>query len=63
MSKYNPYIENGYEDRKHYLKCIAEDYNVPLQLVYELATLLGKSEDFDGLISALEDAEHQFNEY
>jgi len=24
------YIENGYENRKHYLNCMFEDYGVPL---------------------------------
>lgn len=53
----NPYIENGYENRKDYLQCMSEDYGVPLNVVYSLASVLGKEEDFDGLISALEDAE------
>lgn len=60
MIEYNPYIENGYESRKHYLKCMSEDYGVPLDVVYQLASLLGKEEDFDGLVSALEDAEGEF---
>lgn len=58
----NPYQENGYESRKHYLQCMSEDYNVPIDVVYSLASLLGKSEDFDGLVSALEDAEGEFDE-
>jgi len=62
MSNYNPYIENGYQSRKHYLQCISEDYGVPLDVVYSLADLLGEIEDFDGLISALEDAEGEFEE-
>ena len=53
----NPYIENGYEGRKHYLQCMSEDYNVPLETVYALADVLGKEEDFDSLVSTLEDAE------
>lgn len=56
----NVYIENGYENRKHYLKCMSEDYGVPLDVVYSLASMLGSSEDFDGLINALEDAEGEF---
>ena len=62
MSNYNPYIENGYQSRKHYLQCISEDYGVPLDVVYSLADLLGEIEDFDGLISAIEDAEGEFEE-
>jgi hypothetical protein len=57
MTEKNIYQENGYENRKDYLKCMSEDYAVPLETVYALADLLGKDEDFDGLICALEDAE------
>jgi len=58
----NIYQENGYESRKHYLQCMSEDYNIPLNVVYSLASMLGPSEDWDGLINALEDAEGEFNE-
>lgn len=50
------YTENGYKSRKDYLKSIAEDYGVPYIYVAELACMLGESEDFDGLISEIEDA-------
>jgi hypothetical protein len=53
----NVYTENGYKNRKDYLKCMSEEYCVPLEVVYNLASLLGKNEDFDGLVNALEDAE------
>lgn len=52
----NVYRENGYNDREDYLSCIAEDYGLDLgQVVRPLADLLGPNEDFDGLVSALED--------
>lgn len=54
------YTENGYNSRKHYLECMAEDYGVPVEIVFSLAQMLGSNEDFDGLISALEDAEEMF---
>lgn len=54
------YTENGYDSRKHYLECMAEDYGVPVEIVFSLAQMLGPNEDFDGLISALEDAEEMF---
>ncbi len=60
MSEENIYQENGYTDRKDYLECMAGDYGLPLDVVISLADVLGKSEDFDGLISALEDAEGMF---
>ena len=53
----NIYQENGYADREDYLICLAEDYNIPLGTVQSLADMLGENEDFDGLVSALEDAE------
>ena len=49
------YKENGYNDREDYLSCMAEDYGVDIETVEALADLLGQTEDFDGLISALED--------
>lgn len=52
----DPYKDNGYESREHYLSCMAEDYGLDLETVVRpLADLLGPNEDFDGLISALED--------
>lgn len=53
----NVYQDNGYENRREYLECLAEDYDVTLDVVLNLAGLLGKSEDFDGLVIALEDAQ------
>ena len=53
----NIYQENGYENRKDYLESLAEDYNISFLTVVSLADILGPSEDFDGLINALEDIE------
>ena len=53
----NIYQENGYTDRDDYLTCLSEDYGVPIEDVYSLAEMLGENEDFDGLVSALEDIE------
>ena len=53
----NIYQENGYADRDDYLTCLSEDYDVSIEDVYSLAEILGENEDFDGLVSALEDAE------
>ena len=57
MGDNNAYIQNGYESRDDYLQCMSDDYGVPLEVVYDLADLLD-GEEFDGLISALEDAEN-----
>lgn len=52
--KHNPYKNAGFENRRDYLESLAEDY--PADIVYALADILGPTEDFDGLITALEDA-------
>ncbi len=49
------YTDNGYKNRKDYLENLAEDMNVPIDTVITLAALLGPTEDFDGLVTALED--------
>lgn len=49
----NPYIENGYKDRKDYLNSLREEYGA--DAVNALTSVLPSSEDFDGLISELED--------
>ena len=56
----NIYIENGFESRNDYLIFLSEEYGVGLETVHALADLLGESEDFDGLVNALEDAESDF---
>ena len=53
----NIYQENGYADRDDYLNCLSEDYDISIESIYSLAEMLGENEDFDGLVSALEDAE------
>lgn len=50
------YRQHGYNDREDYLSCMAEEYGVDIETVNALADLLGPSEDFDGLLTALEDA-------
>lgn len=54
----NIYQENGYKDRKDYLNSMAEEFDVPITVVLSIANMLGPNEDFDGLVSALEDAEN-----
>ena len=51
----NPYRAHGYNDREDYISCIAEDYGVDEETVWALANMLGPNEDFDGLVSALQD--------
>ena len=47
------YTENGYANRADYLNSLREEYG---GLVDVLITVLPPSEDFDGLVTGLEDA-------
>jgi len=51
------YKENGFENRREYLKDLADTYGIDVQTVFTLASILGSNEDFDGLVCALEDLE------
>ena len=50
----NAYTANGYKNRQEYLEGLCDEY--PRSIVFALADLFGPSEDFDGLVTALEDA-------
>ena len=52
------YSRHGYKDRADYLNSVAEERGVDPFLVNMMADMLGDSEDFDGLISGLEDLGH-----
>ena len=49
------YLEYGAETRAEYLAMLSEDYDVDLDTVHALADVLGPMEDFDGLVTSLED--------
>ena len=49
------YQEHGFANRKEYLESLAQEY--PRSMVFAAASVLGPSEDFDGLVTTLEDAE------
>ena len=49
----NPYVANGYANRREYLDSLCEEYD--RETVYMMADVLGPSEDFDGLVTSLED--------
>jgi len=48
------YTDNGYANREEYLNELREDYDA--DMVNMLTSVLPESEDFDGLVTALEDA-------
>ena len=51
----NIYKEKGYKNRKDYLESLALEMDVPYDAVLVTAQMLGPGEDFDGLVSCLED--------
>ena len=51
----NVYTMNGYKNRKDYLENLELDMGIEKDIVFSLASLLGSVEDFDGLVSSLED--------
>jgi len=52
------YTENGYASRRDYLDTLAEDFDIDRDTVYMMADLLGPTEDFDGLVTGLEDFDY-----
>jgi len=49
--------ENGYDSLKEYLQDLADEYDVSYSAVVSLYNCLGEQELFDGLVSAVQDAE------
>ena len=45
------------KERKERLQELAEEFGVNEEMVFALASVLGESEDYDGLVTALEDME------
>ena len=54
------YKRHGYANRKEYLESLADDYGCDYGTVVILADTMGETEDFDGLVSMLEDFEGCF---
>jgi hypothetical protein len=53
--KLSIYQEHGYANRMEYLKSLSQEYGIDLAMVCAAADMLGKNEDFDGLVTTLED--------
>lgn len=49
------YEREGYANREEYLRGLSADYGISYGTVLAIADVLGPNEDFDGLISELED--------
>jgi hypothetical protein len=56
------YTDQGFKNRRDYLESLALEYDLPQTTVFALAGVLGSSEDFDGLVVALEDAAEELSE-
>ncbi len=54
----NAYKEHGYSSRRDYLQSLAEEFDIDRDTVYMMADLLGSTEDFDGLVTSLEDFDY-----
>ena len=54
------YQEHGYANRRDYLVSLSQEYGIDLAMVYAAADMLGKSEDFDGLVTTLEDEAYRY---
>ena len=60
-NKMSIYQDYGFTNRREYLISLADDFGLPVVEVFAIADLLGSSEDFDGLICALEDRSEALN--
>lgn len=49
------YEDHGYKNREEYLRELAEQYGLDEETVFTLANVYGPTEDFDGLVTALQD--------
>ena len=49
------YTDEGYKSRTDYLMSLAEDLGLDVDEVFAMADILGRDEDFDGLVTACED--------
>jgi len=47
--------------RENYLYQVAQDYNVPSFIVFNMAELLGPQEDHDGLLAMMEEYEDVYD--
>ena len=53
--KESVYTDAGFDSRKDYLNSLADDFGIDKNTVYDLASVLGPEEDFDALVTELED--------
>ncbi len=49
------YTDEGYKNRRDYVASLAEEWEMPADVVFMMAQMLGPDEDFDGLVTFCED--------
>jgi hypothetical protein len=54
----NRYTEKGYKNRIDYFNSLSERFNIDITAVYSLSDVMGIDEDFDGLVSSLDDYQY-----
>jgi len=52
----------GFDTLEDYLQDLSEQYGVPEDVIISLYEVLGESELFDGVVSAVQDAENMFED-
>ena len=57
----NIYIRNGYKNRSDYFNNLSDRFNIDINSVWALSDMLGCDEDFDGLVSSLDDFQYLMN--
>ena len=57
----NPYLRKGFQTRKEYLRDLAEQFGMSYKKVLLYADLFGPEEDFDALITSLEEVSYLEN--
>ena len=60
-TKNNIYINHGYKNRHDYFISLSERFDIDISGVYAIADIMGKNEDFDGLVSSLDDYNYMIN--
>ena len=55
IEKNNIYVENGFDDRNAYMEYLADLNGIPVSYVWDIANVLGQEEDFDALVTTLDD--------
>jgi hypothetical protein len=55
------YTDKGYKNRIDYFKSLSERFNIDINSIFALSDMLGIDEDFDGLVSSLDDYQYLTN--